>query len=151
MKKQISSDTTLIWKYLFPGLWIAFMGIGVITTGNRATREPGWFVFLLAWLAISGYLIWSARRLKFVSMDEDFLYVWVAFKETQIPLAHVQRVKENFWARPKLITLILNQPSEFGTQIVFVPTSLLFTAVRSHPIVKEIETAVRRNRSRFQG
>jgi len=127
------------------------MGIGMITTGIRATREPGWFVFLLAWIVASAYFIWFARRLKFVSMDEDFLYVGQAFKETQIPLAHVQRVKENFWARPKLITLTLNQPSEFGTQIVFVPTSLLFAVVRSHPIVKEIETAVRRNRSRFSG
>jgi hypothetical protein len=146
MKKQISADTTLIWKYVFPGLWIAFMGLGVIATGIQATNRPGWVVFLVTWIIASAYLIWFARRLKFVSMDEDFLYVWSAFKETQIPLAHIQRVKENFLANPKLITLTLNQPSEFGTQIVFVPTSQLFAAFRSHPIVKEIERAVQRSR-----
>lgn len=126
------------------------MGIAVIAAGTRATKEPGWVVLLLVWIVVSGYFIWFARRLKFVSMDEDFLYVWAAFKETQIPLAHVQRVKENFWASPKLITLTLNQPSEFGTQIVFVPTSQIFAALRSHPIVNEIERAVKRHRSTFQ-
>jgi hypothetical protein len=35
--------------------------------------------------------------------------------------------------QPQVITLTLNQPSEFGTKIVFVPKSLVFAALRSHP------------------
>ena len=148
MKKQISSETTIVWKYVFPGLWVSFMGLAAIAAGFQAAREPGWSLTVLGWTIASGYLIWFARRLKFVSIDDDFLYVSKFRKQIQIPLTDIQRVKENFWASPKLITLTLNQPSEFGTKIVFVPTSLMFAALRSHPIVQEIEIAVQRRLSR---
>jgi len=148
MKKQISSETTIVWKYVFPGLWVSFMGAGAIAAAFQAAREPGWSLFVLGWIIASCYLIWFARRLKFVSIDDDFLYVSKFREQIQIPLTHIQHVKENFWASPKLITLTLNQPSEFGTKIVFVPTSLVFAALRSHPIVREIENAVQRRLSR---
>ena len=149
MKKQISSETTLLWKYVFPGLWIPFVGVGALAAGLQAAKEPGWSLLVLGWIIASGYLIWFARRLKSVSIDDDFLYVSQLRKQIQIPLTHIQQVKENFLARPKLITLTLNHPSEFGTEIVFVPAPLVFGALRSHPIVQEIESAVRRRRSSF--
>lgn len=139
----------MVWKYIFPGLWIPFMGVGAIVAGFQATKEPAWLLFPFVWIIASGYLVWFARRLKFVSIDEDFLYVSQSRKQIQIPLAHIQRVKQNFWARPKLITIILNQPSEFGTEIVFVPTPLAFAAFRSHSIVEEIERKAQRHRSEF--
>jgi hypothetical protein len=149
MKKQISSDTTAFWKYIFPGLWIPLVGIGAIAAGFQAANEPGWSLFVFGWIIASAYLIWFARRLKFVSIDEEFVYVSQFRNQIQIPLTHIERVKENFGARPKLITLTLNHPSEFGTEIVFVATPLVFTAFRSHPIVQEIERAVRHRRSSF--
>ena len=124
------------------------MGAGAIAAAFQAAREPGCNLFVLGWSIASIYLIWFARRLKFVSIDDDFLYVSKFRKQIQIPLTHIQQVKENFWASPKVITLTLNQPSEFGTKIVFVPTSLVFAALRSHPIVQEIEIAVQRRLSR---
>ena len=123
------------------------MGIGAIFAAFHAWEDPGWILFVLGWIIASGYLIWFSRRLKFVSIDEDFLYVSRRRDQIQIPLAHIERVQENFWARPKLIILTLNHRSAFGTKIVFVPTPLLFAAVRSHPLVKEIEGAVKRHRS----
>jgi hypothetical protein len=149
MKKQLSSDTTVFWKYVFPGVWIPCMGIGAIAAVCQAMKEPGWSLFLLVWIIASGYLIWFARSLKFVSIDDDFLYVSQFRKQIQIPLIHIQHIKENFWANPKLITLTLNHPSEFGTKIVFVPPRLGFAAFRSHPIVRDIENAVQRRRSAF--
>ena len=142
MKRRISSDATVIWKYLFPGLWVPFMGIGVIASILQSS-EPLRFLFLLGWVLVSGYFIWFGRRLKVVSIDENFVYVSQFRQEIQIPLANIEGVKQNWWANPKLITLTLNQPSEFGTSIVFVPTSMMFAAWRSHPIVDEIERAVR--------
>ena|ERR1700752_1225396 len=147
MKKQISSDMTVVWKYVFPGLWIPLVGVGAIAAGFHAAKEPGWSLFVFGWIIAAGYLIWFARRLKFVSIDNDSLYVWQARKQIQIPLTHIQHVKENFWANPKLITVTLNQPSAFGTEIVFVPTPLRFAALRPHPLVHEIETAVQRRLS----
>lgn len=145
--RKISSDTTVIWKYVFPGLWIPFMGCGVLATGFQAFREPGWIVFVTLWIAGSGYIIWFARRLKFVSIDENFIYVSQWRKEIQIALEHIEAVKQNFLANPKTVTLTLNQPSEFGTKIVFIPSSLAFAAFRPHPVVEEIETAVHRRRT----
>ena len=147
MKKQLSSDSTVFWKYTFPGLWIPMMGVGAIAAGRLSLEEPAWILFTLGWLIASSYLIWFARRLKNVSIDGDFIYVSGFRKQIQIPLAHIEGVKENFWASPKLITLTLNHPSEFGTKIVFVPDFLVFAALRSHPVVQEINTAVRRRRS----
>lgn len=149
MKKQISSDATLIWKYIFPGLWISTTGIGVIVIVFHNAKQLTLSLFPFVGLAVSGYLIWFARRLKFVSMDDDFLYVAHLRKQIQIPLTHIKSVKENFLARPKLITITLHPSSEFGKKIVFVPTSLAFGALRSHPVVPEIESAVQRRRSRF--
>ena len=148
MKRQISADSTVIWKYVFPGLWISFMGLVVIATARQAALAPGWLAWLLVWISASSYLIWFARRLKFVSIDDDFLYVSQYRKQAQIPLTHIESVKENFWTNPKLITITLNQPSEFGTKIVFVPPVLILAAFRSHPIVKEIKTAVHQRNSR---
>jgi len=147
MKKQISSDATVIWKYLFPGLWIPVTGVWAIAAAVDASEESVWILLMLGWIIASSYLIWFARRLKVVSIDEEFIYVSQSRKEVQIPLAHIQKVTENFLGNPKLITLTLNQPSELGTKIVFVPKFLVFAALRSHPIVKDIKTAVRRCRS----
>ena len=148
MIKEISSSTTVAWKYVFPGVWILFMGIvGAIVAGFQATWKRTMVLFVLGWIIASGFLIWFARRLKFVSIDEDFLYVSDFRKEIQVPLAQIESVKENFWPRPKLITLTLDRPTEFGKEIVFVPPPLVFAALRSHPLVEEIEGAVQRSRS----
>ena len=125
------------------------MGVGAIVAGFQATKEPGWILFVFGWIIASGYLICFARRLKFVSIDEDFIYVSQFRNEIKIPLVDIQQVKENFMARPKLITLTLNPPSEFGRKIVFVPAPLLLGAFRKHPIVEEIKRLVQRRRSTF--
>jgi hypothetical protein len=146
MKKEISSEATTFWKYLFPTVWIPLMGVWAIAA-FQTTAEPGWILFVVGWVIASGYIIWFARRLKFVSIDEDFVYVSQFRKQIQIPLAHIDGVEEKFWARPKLITLTLNHPSEFGKQIMFVPRTPLFAAFRSHPLVEEIEKAIKRHKS----
>jgi len=144
-KRQISSATTVLWKYVFPGFWIPFMGFALLVMGF-GSKGPDLILFVPVWIIASGYIIWSAKRLKFVSIDDDFLYVSDARKQIQIPLTDIHTVNENFMTRPKLITLRLSHPSEFGTKIVFVPTPMIFTAMRSHPIVEEIISAVKRAR-----
>ena len=145
MQRQISSELTAFWKYLFPVLWIPLIGFGAIAAASLAKTKPGWILFVIGWIIASGYVIWFARRLKFVSIDEDFVYVSQFRKQVQIPLAHIEGVKELFSSRPKLIALTLKQPSDFGEQIVFLPRTLRGAAVRSHPMVEEIERAVTRH------
>jgi len=147
MKKQISSEATVFWKYIFPGFWIPLMGIGAIMSLFHISEEPAAGLFVGIWLVGSSYLIWFARRLRVVSIDERTLFVSAGREEIQIPFSSVERVKENFWANPKIITLTLKQPSEFGEKVVFVPTSLFFAAFRSHPTVEQIRKLVTANRS----
>ena len=147
MKRQISSELTSFWKYLFPILWIPLIGFGSIAAASLAKTKPGWILFVVGWIIASGYVIWFARRLKFVSIDEDFVYVSQFRKQVQIPLAHIEGVKETLSSRPKLITLTLTQPSEFGEQIVFLPRAQQWAAGRSHPLVEEIQRAVTGHRT----
>jgi len=145
MKKQISSDATILWKYVVPGWLIAVMGVLAVAVAFQTATAPAWIVLALGWIIGSGFLIWFARRLKYVSIDDDFLYVSQGRKQIQIPLTEIKHVKENFLT--KSITLTVDQPTEFGTEIVFVPEPLPFAPFRSHPIVQEIESAVQRRRS----
>lgn len=123
------------------------MGIGAIVSLFHVVEEPVAALFVVMWLVASSYLIWFARRLKVVSIDERTLFVSAGRREIQIPFSNVEGVKENFWANPKIITLTLKQPSEFGEKLVFVPTSLFFAAFRSHPTVEHIRKLIASNRS----
>lgn len=82
-----------------------------------------------------------------VSIDERTLFVLAGQREIQIPLSNVETVKENFLANPKLITLTLKQPAEFGDKVVFVPTGLFSGRFSSHPIVKQIRTLIHESRA----
>ncbi|HEV8426549.1 MAG TPA: hypothetical protein VGQ41_01460 [Pyrinomonadaceae bacterium] len=148
MKKQISSDATSLWKYIFPGFWIPLMGIGAIVWLFHISEEPAAaVVFFAMWLGFSSFLIWFARRLKVVSIDERTLFVSVGRREIEIPFSNVETVKQSFWTNPKLITLTLKHPAEFGEKVVFVPTPQLFGAVRSHPIVEQIRALINESRA----
>ena len=147
MKKQISSDATVFWKYIFPGVWILLTGSGAVVCLFQVAKEPTAALFVVIWLAVSSYLIWFARRLKVVSIDERTLFVSAGRREIQIPISNLERVKENFWANPKIITLTLKQPCEFGEKVVFVPTPFFFAAFRSHPTVEHIRKLITSNRS----
>jgi len=83
------------------------MGIGAIMSLFHISEEPAAGLFVGIWLVGSSYLIWFARRLRVVSIDERTLFVSAGREEIQIPFSSVERVKENFWANPKIITLTL--------------------------------------------
>jgi hypothetical protein len=101
-----------------------------------------WF-FIIFWPALAAWILWSAYRLKWVSVDEAFVYVSGLKKEIQIPWSNIDKVESSEWARPKEITLWLKSPSEFGQKIVFVPRQRFFEGVRSgHPIVDELRARV---------
>jgi hypothetical protein len=136
----------MLWKSLFPGFWITCAGIGIFLALFQSRKNPAVMIFALLWVVASGYLIWFGRHLKYVSIDENFLYVTNSATEVQIPLSHIEKVSENFLGRPKLITLTLTQPSQFGEKIVFVPENLMFAAFRSHPVVEEIQSLVEAKR-----
>ena len=98
--------------------------------------------FIFVWLIGSIFLLWFALRLKFVSLDEEYLYVRNFSKEIQVPLSQVESVDESFLSNPKQITLLLSSPSEFGSKIVFVPPQQWFGQMRKHPLVSELRQKI---------
>jgi hypothetical protein len=133
----------MIYKVGFPALFSVVALIGVVV-GFFNIRGDLWF-FLIFWPVTTAWLLWFATRLKWVSVDESFIYAAGLRKEIQIPLSEVDRVEASYMWRPKQITLWLKSPSAFGRKIVFVPQQRLFESIREgHPLVGELRAAIER-------
>ena len=118
------------------------MSVGAFMSFLHLKQEPGMILFIIAWICGSIFLLWFARRLKFVSLDEEYLYVRDFSKEIQVPLSQVASVNESFFSNPKQITLLLSSASEFGSKIVFLPPPQWFGQMRKHPLVSELRQKI---------
>jgi hypothetical protein len=139
MRRRLSSHQTILMKFIFPALWILLLGVSTIRLffwGDIRTPPP--WIFLFFWIAGSALWLFDAERLKYVSVDDDFLYVSNYFREIVIPLQDIYDVTENVWLKIHPVTLHLKHPSEFGDKIVFMPKTR-FSFFSSHPVVKELK------------
>lgn len=126
-------------KFVFPGLWIPLFGIGTLASFSaRDLGTPPPWIFLFFWIGGSAWFLFDAARLKYVSVDDDFLYVSNYVREIAIPLWDIYDVTENFWLKTHPVTVHLQHRSEFGDKIVFMPKTR-FWGFTSHPVVKELK------------
>lgn len=148
-RRNISSDdSTMIYKVGFPALFSLLALTGVVV-GLLNIHGDLWF-FIILWPAAIAWLLWFAYRLKWVSVDESFVYAAGLRKEIRIPLSEIDRVEASYMRRPKQITLWLKSPSEFGRKIVFVPRQRLFEGIREgHPLVEELKAMVQAQAERY--
>ena len=145
MQRQLSSDQTILVKFIFPGLCIPLLGVVAVAVFIRSDAEllsPSRWIFLFFWVAGSALIWFSSANLKYVSVDDDFLYVSNYFKETVIPLSDIYDVTENIWFNHHPVTIHFKSPSEFGDKIVFMPKTRLWVYT-SHPVVKELKQLAR--------
>jgi hypothetical protein len=152
MKRKLSSDSlTIFWKFLFPALWIILFGsvsILFAVLNNPETKFLMW-VFLLVGLVGAVALLRLASQVKFVSVDDRFLYVSSGAKEIQVPLAEVESIDEGGSSSEpgqisiKYITLRLKTPSEFGEKVVFVPKMHWTFLSTSHPVAEELRAMIK--------
>ena len=97
----------------------------------------------IIFLGLGGVAVyWSTVRLKYVRMDDRFLYVSNGLREIEVPLRDVTGVTYNRWTRTHLVTLEFAHDTEFGERIVFMPSVRAFAFWSVHPVVAEIEAAV---------
>jgi hypothetical protein len=148
MRRRLSSYQTILFKFVLPGLWIPLFGMAPLSAFIRSDAgplsPPPW-IFLFVWIAGSAFLLWDARRLKFVSVDDDFLYASNYLREIAIPWAEIRDVTESVWINTHPVTIHLKSPSEFGDKIVFMPKTR-FSFFSSHPVVKELKQLARSKR-----
>jgi hypothetical protein len=145
MRHRLSSHQTILIKFFLPALWIPFFGLGAIQALICCANEPPGWIFPFFWIAGSAFLWFNSARLKYVSVDDEFLYVSNYLREIAIPLSDIYDVTENRWINHNPITIQLKSPSEFGDKIVFMPKVRAFAFFTSHPVVAELKQLARSN------
>lgn len=126
MRNNVTSSTTIFWKFFFPTFSIVFVSVltlGIIFSDIKPTTLPkSTFSTLLVVILILQIVLFylSIMKLKKVEMDEDFIYVTNYFKWYKYPYHNIDRVIERDWVLAKVITLKFKEPGKFGKRIFFL-------------------------------
>jgi hypothetical protein len=144
-ERTLSSAKTFLMKYIFSSLWICGFGFGTLLLffesfhahGSNGPPEEMKWQFLAAWIGGSLFIWWGCARLKRVRTDGTVIFVSNYLEEFRIPVSEILAVSENRWINIHPVTIRLRHPSPFGSSIIFMPQSRLFSW-RSHPVVGEI-------------
>jgi len=120
------------------GIGTLFLWIG----DCEGTVELKW-VALISLIGGSIFLRWFSVRLKAVSLQGDHLVVSDYRSEEQIPLQHIEDVKETRLWNPQLIKLRLVRPGRWGNEIVFVAPLRFQFVFMNHPLAGELRDMIR--------
>jgi hypothetical protein len=145
--RRISSRATFWYKRVFPIIWFgflaAFIAIGVFASAHNDRSQLMPFIVLPALMAVAGYFI--MKKLVFDLADEVWddgaaLIVRDKGREDRIALSNIMNVSYSQFLNPPRVTLMLRQPSNFGSEISFS------APVRYIPFAKSplIEDLIRR-------
>ena len=147
MVRQISSQLTILHKFILPGLFaLSIVNTGILfAVGKWSTAEPTTTVAVMLlpviFLGLSIFFQWPLKK---VYVDERNLYVSDYRVEATIPITNISRVSEFFLSEPRRVTIHFKEPTIFGRKIVFIATYRFapFAAFRSHPIVSELRKMI---------
>ena len=142
MRRTLSSLQTIVVKLFMPIIWIFGAGIPTISMFFGPVPDSNgtqaWF-FSFFFVVGCGFIYWECNRMKWVSVDERYLYVSNYLKEISIPLSDICDVTENRWLNSHPVTIHLRSSSDFGDKIVFMPKVRFFAFFSSHPVVSELK------------
>jgi hypothetical protein len=142
MKRNLSSKLTLPTK-IFNFLMAVFPLIGLIAAYRELALDTLPVKLLVVALVVAWMLffLWINSRLKFVSVDENNLYVSRLLIEKTIPLSELEDVSLTtigfVWVR-----LRFKSKTDFGSQVFFMPTivkSFISSFQRYHPVIEELK------------
>jgi hypothetical protein len=133
-------------KYVFPALWIGLFGLGTCGLwlgafhGRNGDPPLEWmkWLFLVAWLVGTGFILWSCGRLKRVQVDDEALYVSNYWSEVRVPFTEVSHFAQSFLSRPPTVTVHLRSVSPVGERVVFIP-KFRWVVFGTHPIISELQ------------
>lgn len=126
MRNNVTSSTTIFWKFFFPTFCIVFVTVitlGIIFSDIKPTSLPknAFSTLLLVILFLQIVLFYfSIIKLKKVEMDQDFIYITNYFKWFKYPYHNIDRIIERDWVLAKVITLKFKEPGHFGKKIFFL-------------------------------
>jgi hypothetical protein len=143
MVRTLSSAFTFIYKYVYTFFWLfGFGGAVVVIIFDSGWSKNGWAAVLI-WVlgAVSAWMF--CGRLKRVRMDEKHLYISNYLQEIRVPLRNVIDIRNDVWIGIQPVTLQFSPLTSFGSSVVFMPKIRFRNIGGPHPVVKEIEEAVR--------
>ena len=148
--RDFSSSVTLIYKFVFPAIWIALCGMFVfqLTRIDRPTGAAGNAIVLgviLVWAAGSMFFLRVSLPLLRVQLRDGHLYASNYFSEIEIHPSDIAEVTQNRWVKLRPITIHLRAPSEFGECLSFMPpVRIIFRFWVQDPIVEQLRAFARR-------
>ena len=141
MDKTISSEMTLIYKFIFPTVWIGGFGFGTIAMlqGN----DPDKWLFLIG-LIIGTFFIGSfCFPLKSVKIEGPDLVISNYRCTIRVPIKNIRDVTESVIINIHPVWIHFIARTEFGSKIMFMPTVRMFALFSSHPVVAELKALAR--------
>jgi hypothetical protein len=156
--ERLSSSQTSFAKIVFPLMWVSalsYLIAAAILPVDFSSRTWGpsgpstaaqVLVLLIFVLGIRGILR-HFLPLKSVRMEDDVLYVSNLFREIAIPIASIRDVEEYSVYNTKRVRLRIEPPSEFGSQVIFIPKAQLLSGLTRESAVQRLQSAVARART----
>ncbi len=137
--KQISSQTTIIYKFLFPFFFVILLGIPVLL---NVLKHPDAFLF---WLSISTILLSTVARCKKISFDGEYLVVSNFLKTEKLHISKLESITGSIFIKPEMIWITLKEKSSMGKTLIFIPNIRFSFGLTEHPIVEELKKAKIKN------
>jgi hypothetical protein len=124
---MITSRTTKFYKRVFPALWFGFLALFVVDI-LMGPVENAIFVVVPIAMGVLGFVL--MRNLVWDLVDEvydigDYLVVNNRGEQDTIPFSNIMKVSSFTSMHPPRITLRLEHPCKFGSEITFSPAAKL--------------------------
>ena len=124
--KFSSRDRTAFVKFLSPAAILIPTIIGF--TLLASTKEPGFLIFAVAWLAGLIAVISWVRPIKLVTLEGDHFLISDFRTTISVPTSHLCRVEADRHNRTPTILLHFSPTTTFGSGVRMVPSKMLFNS-----------------------
>ena len=141
-RQSLSSMLTIIYKVIFPTVWLGGFGIGTIAMVLSEPRPDWGFAIAL----LIGFLMFYffCFPLKSVEIDQSYLYMSNYIKTVQVPFSQIEEVTESRLINIHPVWVKFKTPTEFGSTIVFMPYFHFGSIfMMSHPVVAKLRELAR--------
>lgn len=149
--RRLSSSMTFFYKWVFPVIWLGFVGIGIVTglfadhPGQRKPPDPMIVVIPIIMFAFGFFLFRQllGGLVDEVTLDGDNLIVRKGDEQLRISLADVINVNSFSTINPRRISLRLRNSTRLGRDIDFIPAGRrrpfrLLGMTRLDPLAEEL-------------
>jgi hypothetical protein len=141
--QELSSTFSFFYKYLLVVIWVLTFGFGCREIlFDFSNFDLNWAKYFCSWVGIALCIALVTGPIKRVSLDDQRRQVVISNfrRETRVSIAEVEDVDGSTFLSPRLVWLLLKNPTIFGKKIVFLPASRPARGIGKHPLVQELRS-----------